>query len=289
MKKFILLLCILFIAISSTFASELELLDFSIDEKIKSDYNTDPSKNGLLPELPKSYYEQDLDSMTIFESQSNDVIEKTQKNVNVSDGSKKTSTKILNGKALKIKSGTKFAVRNVTAFSSSTPRNAVITFSSIYSQRFSGITIPVGTKFKAVVTDSHRPQITGNGGLVELQIVEIIIDGKPYAINGKITMANDKKVFLNSIKGERRYFKNLGITTKPTGRFMAKMWRKTCQYYDSVPEIILAPITFSAGVVAVVGGTVISPVVSFFAKGKPLYFKQNTNFTIKLLDDALIL
>ena len=280
---------LLFFIYQPTLAEELEWLDHSIDEQIKNEYNTDPTKNGLLPNLPKSYYEQNIDGeLPIFEINPTD--KKTEnKPIQKATTSPKKVEKVLNGCALKIKSGTKFEVKNKTAFSSSSPKGAVVTFESVYAQQFKNTTLPAGTKFKAIITDAHRPQITGNGGLIELRISEIFVDGRYHPINGKITMANEKKIFFNSIKGERRYFKNLGKTTKPTGRFMAKMWKKTCQYYDKVPEGILAPITFTAGVVAVTGGTAISPIVSFFSKGKGIYFNANTSFTIKILDDALIL
>ena len=288
MKKIIITFSAIFAFCNFSLAQDIELMDYSVDEKIKKKYNTSKIEEELLPKLPQSYYEQDIDAPApIFDSAQ--IEEPTTTIQTPLENTKTTAAKVLQGNALKLKSGTKFAVKNKTIFSSSSPKGAVVTFESVYAQRFGDVTLPVGTKFKGIVTDSHRPQITGNGGLVEIQITDVILDGKTYPINAKITLANEKKVFLNSIKGERRYFKNLGITTKPTSRFMGKMWKKTCAYIDEVPAVVLAPFTFTAGVVAVTGGVVVSPFVSFFNKGKAVYFNQNTSFVIKLLDDALIL
>lgn len=288
MKKVIIIFLAIFAFCNFSLAQDNELMDYSVDEKIKKKYNTSKIDEELLPKLPQSYYEQDIDAPApIFDSVQ--IEEPTTTVQTPLNQTKTTTTKILQGNALKLKSGTKFVVKNKTVFSNSTPQNAIVTFESIYSQRFGNVTLPVGTKFKGIVTDSHRPQITGNGGLIELQITEILIDGKAYPINAKITLANEKKVFFNSIKGERRYLKNLGITIKPTSKFMRKMWKKTCAYSDEFPAVVLAPFTFTAGVVAITGGVVVSPFVSFFNKGKAVYFNQNTSFVIKLLDDALIL
>lgn len=43
-----------------------------------------------------------------------------------------------------------------------------------------------GTKFTAVVEDSHQPQMSGNGGLIVLMVDSITVNGQTRSVHGKL-------------------------------------------------------------------------------------------------------
>lgn len=262
-------------------------IDFSVDEKLQKKYDTSVVEKELLPPLPQSYYEQDLDVPS--DDEKADVQTQKPAAKPVTEPAKTVTSKPVVNQYVKkgtIYKGTKFAVKNSGAFSSSTPKGAVVSFKTIYQQKFGTFVLPAGTTLKAVVENSHAPQLSGNGGLVILKVYEIVIGGKAYKTDAKVVMANDKKIFFNRIKGQRTYIKSLSKPVKPAGRFMGKMWKKTCQYAGGGVKIVLAPFTFLAGTAAVCGAVVAAPVVALCSKGGKLYFPAGTAFDFKLLQDV---
>ena len=189
-----------------------------------------------------------------------------------------------------IPKGKKFSVRLQTNISSSTPQNSRLSFVSRYPETSPYITIPAGTIFKGRVTDSHPPQLTGNGGLIVINVDQMVYNGRTYEVDAKISMANDKHIFFNNIKGKRMYLRSIPKSIKPGARFFKKMWRKTKNLArnENGIEIILTPFTLLTGTVVYVVNFVSSPVLALFYKGKSITIPSGTLFTIQLREDAVI-
>ncbi len=187
--------------------------------------------------------------------------------------------------------GKKFKVKLLTNISSSTPTGARLSFKSIYPETSRYVTIPSGTIFYGKIADSHPPQITGNGGLIVIEVNQMQYKGRTYNIDAKISIANGKHIFLNNIKGKRMYLKNILKAMKPGTTFFKKMWRVTRKLAknDSGVEIILTPFSFLTGTVVFAINFVASPVIAIFYKGKSITIPAGSNFTIQLREDAVLI
>ena len=186
--------------------------------------------------------------------------------------------------------GKKFNVRLQQSISSNSPVGTRISFVSRYPETSPYITIPAGTVFKGRITDSHPPQLTGNGGLIVINVDQMVYNGKTYEIDAKISVANDKHIFFNNIKGKRMYLRSIPKSIKPGSRFFKKMWRKTTNLArnDNGVEIILTPFTFLTGAVVYAVNFVSSPVLALFYKGQSITIPSGALFKIQLRDDAII-
>ena len=189
-----------------------------------------------------------------------------------------------------IPKGKKFHVRLQQTISSSTPVSSKISFVNRYPETSTYITIPAGTVFKGRITDSHPPQITGNGGLIVINVDQMVYNGKTYEIDAKISIANDKRIFWNNIKGKRMYLRSIPQSIKPGARFFKKMWRKTKNLArnENGVEIILTPFTLLTGTVVYAVNFVTSPVLALFYKGKSITIPSGALFTIQLREDAVL-
>ena len=190
--------------------------------------------------------------------------------------------------AIKIKKGQKFQVTNTQALSDSLRKGTTITFVTTAPETNKYITIPKGTVFKGTVIDSHTPNLTGNGGLLVIKVNSVIYKNKTYPIEAKITLANDKHVFFENIKGKRMYWKNAKKTTSKGKKFYDKMWAKTKKYFKPGIEIIVSPVAFVSGVVVFGANIVASPVLALFSKGGKLSIPKYSHFEIKMLKDGYI-
>ena len=186
--------------------------------------------------------------------------------------------------------GKKFKVRLQQSISSSSPVSTRVSFVNRYPETSTYITIPSGTVFKGRITDSHPPQLTGNGGLIVINVDQMVYNGKTYEIDSKISVANDKHIFFNNIKGKRMYLRSIPQSIKPGARFFKKMWRKTKNLArnDNGVEIILTPFTLITGTVVYAVNFVSSPVLALFYKGKSITIPAGSLFTIQLREDAVI-
>lgn len=187
--------------------------------------------------------------------------------------------------------GKKFKVRLQQTISDKTPEGTRISFVSVYPETSTYITIPSGTIFKGKISDSHPPYITGNGGLIVINVDQMIYKGKAYEIDAKVSVANGKRIFLNNIKGKRQYFQSIPKAMKPGNRYFKKMWRVTCNLAknDSGVEIILTPFSLLTGTVVWAVNFVTSPVLAIFYKGKSITIPKDSPFTIQLREDAILL
>lgn len=211
----------------------------------------------------------------------------TKKNTNTTNNSYYKNNKT----SYVIPKGKKFKVHLAQSISSSTPVGTRISFRSIYPETSRYITIPSGTVFYGKITDSHGPQITGNGGLIVIEVNQIVYKGTAYNIDAKVSVANGKHIFLNNIKGKRMYFQSIPKALKPGSNYFKKMWRLTCKLAknESGVEIILTPFSLVAGVLVYAVNFVASPVLAIFYKGKSITIPANSQFTIQLREDAVLL
>lgn len=230
--------------------------DTSIDESIRSEYNLE---NNNLPKLPSAVPTATVDIP-------------------------KVPTYNPTGKTYKLISGTKVNLISNSSVSDRYAEGNKVAFSAqegFVTQE--GTIIPAGTIFKGTITDTHRPQITGNGGLIEIDINEIYFNGISSPINTKLSKANSKKIFLGNIKGKRTYFKNIAKSMQPGIKFYNGT-QKVASSMNKVPVI-----NFVSFVPVLLGGAVYgvnliaSPFISIFKKGESISIPSGSVFEIKIL------
>ena len=259
MKKLITLLLLFNFTFMQVYAVEF---DTSIDTEIRKNYNVQ-AQESVLPELP-------------------DTVPTA-----VSDYPAPAANPT--GKTYTIKKGTKIPLVSKQVISDRMPRGSSVSFycpNGFLTKE--GAIIPAGTIFKGKITDSHPPQITGNGGLIELTIDEIYYNGVMSKINTKISLANSKKIFFSNIKGKRLYWKNFAKVTKP-GRSFFGATQTAANAMSNIPIINL----FSF--VPLVGGAVFytvnftfAPVIAIFTKGGSIKLPAGSEFEIKVREESLI-
>lgn len=276
---------------SHCFAFEL---DTSVDEEIRKNYNPSALEQNL-PALPKTAPSQSATTKTTVTTtnKTTPVVPKTQP---VSQPSKPqlvikkmdNDYKFDKSTAIRIKKGTKFRVRSNCVISDYQREGTRVSFTSIkpVTQRY--ITINEGTRFNAVVEDSHLPQFTGNGGLIVLMVDGIVVNDSTKSVHAKITKANMKKVFLNNIKGKRGYIKGVSRQVDKGENFYKKTRRTSTKLADNPVGLIISPIPTIFGSVVYAVNLVGSPVFAIWAKGSRISIPAGSEFEIKLLEDVYL-
>lgn len=190
-----------------------------------------------------------------------------------------------------IKKGKKFKVRIQQTVSDKTREGTRISFVSTYPETTTYATIPAGTVFKGRVSNTHPPALTGNGGLIVINVDQMVYKGKTYEIDAKVSVANGKRIYLNNIKGKRMYFQSIPKSLKPGTNYFKKMWKVTCKLAqnESGVEIILTPFSFLAGGTVYAVNFIASPVLAIFYKGKSITIEQNSPFTIQFRKDVMLI
>ena len=255
-------------------------------------YDLDVSVNS---EIEQKYDSNKLNKdMGVSSSNSKKSTKKAPKSTPVFDGSapsissSKSSTASTVNIGPKIPSGTKFSVKSSNAVSGWTSVNTQLSFTSTAPVSKNGVTIPSGTVFKGVVSDSHASQITGNGGLIEINVTSMVYNGKTYSVEAKITKANSKNVFLNNIKGKRQYLTNVGNQLKKGVNIYNKVQSVSSVIPNNPLNKVLSPVTAVVGAAGTLTNTVISPVVAVFKKGQNISLPAGTVFEIKLTKDVYL-
>ena len=258
MRKILFLILFLF-CVNQGFC--VEILDDSIDSEIRQEYNLQES---TLPPIPKGVATptQEVQHRPIY-----------------------TPT----GKQYVVKSGTKIQLISTSIIADTLPINAQVSFYN--KEGFvakDGTIIPAGTVFKGRILNSHTPQITGNGGLIELSINEVYFNGVKSQIETKLSKANERKVFLGDIKGERKYWQNFSKSMK-VGKKVYAVSRQCASDMWMIPVVnVAAPIPMIAGSVVYAGNLVVAPCISFFKKGGHVSIPQGSVFEVKFTSDTLI-
>ena len=273
--------------LSPCFAFEL---DASVDDEIRRTY--DPSKlEQSLPELPKTEPSQSASPTTKTSTH-----ETPPKSLPVTPDAKpqigvkkfQNDYKYDKSTAIRIKKGTKFRVKSNSVISDYLREGAKVSFTSIkpVTQRY--ITIPEGTRFTAVVEDSHQPQMSGNGGLVVLMVDSITVNGQTKSVHGKITKANMKKIFFNNMKGKRSYWKGVASQVDKGENFYKKTRRMSSKLADNPVGIIISPIPVVTGMVVYAVNLAGSPLFALWSKGGRISIPAGSEFEIKLLEDVYL-
>ena len=176
-------------------------------------------------------------------------------------------TAIDNAAAIKIRRGTKFKTVSRTSVSDSSPKgnNVVFTTTKPVTKRY--ITIPANSTIRGKIVNSHLPQLGGNGGLIKIEVESITINDSNHYTDGKITKANGKNIFLNNIKGQRKYANALKTSVSKSNKFFQKSMCETSKLASDNLTMLLSPFTFVGGVLIYTGRVAISPITSLSAKG----------------------
>ena len=287
MKKFLILFILINILITPALALDFDL---SVDEEIRRNYNPSKLEEDVallaIPSIlskPQSNYEVPV---------SNSVVQKSviQKSAIPDQPNKVTKPiqKTAEGNFATLKSGTKIRAKLITGISDGTRKGTKITFVSKYPVSTTYFSIPSGTVFQGEVIQSHKPQLTGNGGLLVINVNSMVINDSIQPINAYVTKANHKKIFFNNIKGKRKYVRSVIKATKPGCHFFTKMMNVTSHLASDGSSIVLTPFSVSAGVIGFGANAITAPVLGLFKKGDSINLKSGCDFEIKLAQDVFI-
>jgi len=188
----------------------------------------------------------------------------------------------------KISGGTRFSVKSNKGLTGYTSKGSVVTFTSVDNVYKKNVTIPSGTKFTGVVTNSHPAQRTGNGALISIRLTSMTYNGENYKINGKITKVKPKKIFFNKIKGERKYLTGIGNQIDKGKNFYNKSRSVSSKMADNPVLVILSPLPAIAGIVGYAGCTILSPVTALTIRGGNLSIPAGSTFELKLTDSVYV-
>jgi len=262
-RKFFLILFLVIILGPDSFGIEL---DNSIDAEISKKYNTYTIEESL-PDLPANA-EPDTAKHYSYE--------------------KVQSIPVDNSTAIKISRGTKFKAVSKTSVSDSSGCGNKVVFTTTKPVTKRYITIPANSTIRGKIVDSHLPQLGGNGGLIKIEVESITINNGNHYADGKITKANGKKIFLNNIKGQRKYANALKTSVSKSNIFFQKSMRETSKLASDNLTMLLSPFTFVGGVLIYAGRVAISPITSLSAKGARISLPADTIYEIKLTKDLYL-
>lgn len=288
MKKtfFKILLSIIAMQLVVNTALALEL-DMSVDEEIRKKYDSSKLENTVLPPLPKIDNSQNkttpINNTTTQQITSIPKVTPTyttEVRPQITPADKKAAIKIFRWTTFETKSNQK--INNWLSVGSSV---SFTTTAPVYKKN---ITIPTGTIFKGTITDVHKPQATGNGGLVVIKITSMTFNGKTYPVNAKITKVNAKNIYLNNIKGQRQYWANAGKQVDKGEAFYQRARKTSTKLANNPIGIIISPIPTIVGVAGYTVNTAISPITSIFAKGGNVSIPTGSSFEIRLNESAYI-
>lgn len=277
-------------------------LDTSVDDEIRRNYN--PSKleeDVSLPPLPavtrddyspvkpsyptKTTYPKAIYPTKAVESPK---VAYPPKISYPSDQLEKITNMTPKGSCVVIKKGTEIRLKLVNSISDRSPKGTPLTFVSIYPVSTTYFTIPMGTVFKGEILNSHKPQLSANGGLIVMNINSMILNDEVHPISAYVVKANYKYIFFNNIKGRRKYVKSMFQSMKPGSFFCKKMMGLAGNLAQDGSSIIMSPFPLAAGLLVLGGNVFISPALALFYKGDSIHFNTGSEFEVQLLQDAFI-
>ncbi len=265
-KSKCLIIFLLILALSShVYAFDL---DETVDDEIRKNYGTHEENLPSLPAITKHL--------------------ETTKEQDVKVQTPHVTYPVYKSSNIKIKKGTSINVASTTAISDWQHAGTSIKFKTkqtIYGKNY---TIPASTIFNGEIIESHQPQITCNGGLVVIKVHSMIYKGQTLPVNAYITRANDKKIFLNNIKGERKYLKTMWQKGNWGRTLFNNMLALTINLGSEGSTFILSPFPLAYGTICLGANALTSPFCAFFSKGGHVSIPAGRTFKIKLLDDLII-
>jgi len=260
--------------------------DTSIDDDIRRNYNPSKlEKDVSLPVLPKILNEKATQPNAVYKAPSTS----QQKPQQAKPLPYKQTVSAVSGENYAtLKQGTKIRVKLLKSISDRSQKGTPVVFVSEYPVSTTYFTIPMGTVFNGEIANSHKPQLSGNGGLIVVRINSVVLNGEIRPINGAVSEANFRKVFFNNIKGNRKYISSMFKSMKPGCRFFRKMLGVTGNLAHGGSEIILTPFSLGTGILVMAGNVFVSPMLAIFYKGDSIYFHEGSDFEIKLVQDVFI-
>ena len=257
-------------------------LDETVDDEIRKNYNPSKLTNDVGVNNIKDENLPDLPDITKYNSSTK------KNNASVSTAVEAPKSVIYQKGNIRIRNGTVILVSNNSTVSDWQSKGAKIKFTSKSIVNGKGYSIPAGTPFWGEIIETHQPQLSCNGGLVVIRIYAMIYKGKTIPVKGYITRANDKKIFLNNIKGKRTYLKTMYKKGNWGRTIFGRMLTLTVNLGGSGSTILLSPFPFVYGTICLGANTLISPVTAFFSKGGHVSIPSGSNFKIKLLEAAYV-
>ena len=248
-------------------------LDETVDDEIRKNYNSSKLQNDMqveesLPSLPEISKYKKIEAP------------KAQNNV--------MPVSMLTAGSVKITSGTSFDVVNSSKISDWLQKGNTVKFynrTPIVKKKY---TIPTNTVFSGEVLESHQPQISGNGGLVVIRLRSMTYKGSTVPINAYLTRADDKMIFFNNIKGERKYLKTMWQKGNWGRTVFSRMLTMTVNLSGEGSTLLFSPFPVAYGTICLGLNTITSPITAFFSKGGHVSIATGSAFRIKFLDDAFI-
>ena len=254
-------------------------LDMTVDDEIRKNYNS----SKLIYDTHTENPEETLPALPDIINKQSETTKQVIK--------KETYTPpppVQNFGGTKIKNGTSFNVINSAKITDWLSEGATVKFTvktPIVKKKY---TIPAGTVFTGEVLESHRPQITCNGGLVVIRIRSMLYKGSTIPVNAYVTRADDKKIFFNNIKGDRTFLKTMWKKGSWGRTLFSRMFNLTVNLGGDGATLLLSPFPLAYGTICFGVNTIVSPITAFFSKGGHVSIPAGSNFRIKLIDDAYV-
>ena len=192
------------------------------------------------------------------------------------------------GHAISIKAFRAIDVVNETKITDYNSKNSSVYFRTINTKNNIKKGIPNNVIFIGRIADVHQPQISANGGLVVIKITSVKINNKYYQTEGYISHANGKKIFLNNIKGDRKYLSTLWKNGNWGRNIFNKMMTMSINLSGEGSTFLFSPFPLAYGSLCLGTNAILSPITAFFKKGEHVSIPSGSNFKIKLLNDLNI-
>lgn len=256
-------------------------LDMTVDDDIRKNYNS----SKLVKDTNTDFLDEGLPDLPNHLQQNG---EKTGNKYTPKASSYTPPAKIISEGNIKIRKGTTFNVTNTTKINDWQTKGTSVKFktaTNIYKRHY---TIPAGTVFSGEIIESHQPQVSCNGGLVVVRIRYMTYKGQNVQLSAYVTRANDKVIFLNNIKGERKYLKTVWKKGNWGRALFSRMLSLTINLGSEGSTFVLAPFPLLYGSLCLGANTLVSPLTAFFSKGGHVNIPAGKQFRIKLLEDAYI-
>ena len=266
-------------------------MDETVNDEIRKNYNPGQLVNDIgimdspleieLQEQSNKTYDSNLPELP-------NISKDKKEQLSTSTNSKPQVYQTYTGGNIKIKKGTSFNVISNGTISDWQRAGTKVKFTLRANTFTKNLTIPAGTIFNGEIIESHRPQISCNGGLIVIKVDSMIYKNTKVPIIAYITRANDKKIFFNNIKGNRTYLK----TTWQKGNWGRTLFNKMLTVSIGLggegSTLILSPFPFAYGTICLGVNAITSPICAFFSKGDTISIPSGSPFRIKLIEDVMV-
>lgn len=257
----------------------------SVRSEIFVDYEPDSLKKTPSASVTSKTNEAKTNKTYVLEEKVPDLPAHLKNDVNLSGSTQKIAKRT--GHA--VKKSTKFEVKINQNISDATKKNTKIKFTTTKNQSAGVVTLPAGTVFTGHVVQAHKPMMTSNGGLLRIEIDEIIYQNISNETKARILTANEKNIFFNTIKGQRKFVKNTKNNMKWGIRTCQKSYKTTSKWSKKGGLYwVLTPIPAIYGTFAIGANAIYAPVAAIFQKGGSVSLKNGSKFIIKLEKDTQI-